>query len=146
MTDSNLALPWRDPFRNTGASTFLVLLLAADFAFIFLHLLLLTPAASSPFLSLKRDHGYPEIYQYVKELWVVLLLAWIMMRSRTIGYAAWVLMFAYLLLDDALGIHEKLGHKLGALLGLPSLLEIRPADFGELAVSAGALGVCPSIR
>ena len=47
-------------------------------------------------------------------------------------------MFAYLLLDDALQIHERGGTLVAARLGLMHAFRLRGKDFGELAVSAAA--------
>lgn len=116
---------------------FLLLLLAADLAYIVLHLLLrLTPLLDNPLLALTRDRGYPEFYQYVKVFWIILLLVMTGVTTRTAGYAAWVLLFVYLLLDDALQLHENLGVQLAASFGFVPLVGLRTQDLGELAVSA----------
>jgi len=106
MRENELIHSWKEQFEETSASTFLLLLLVADCAFIVLHFLLLTPFLTTPLLSLGRDNGYPEIYQYVKELWIVVLLLSILTKTRVAGYSVWALLFLYLLMDDALQIHE----------------------------------------
>lgn len=142
MTESKIVLPGKEQFKETSASSFLLLLLVADFAFIFLHFLLqMTPILNNPLYSLERDRGYPEFYQYVKELWIIVLLLSICVRTRAVGYIAWVMLFGYLLCDDALQVHEKSGNYIAARLYFVPLLGLRAQDFGELAVSAmsGAL-------
>jgi len=138
MTESKIILPGRE---QTGASSFLLLLLVADFAFIFLHFLLLMTIVNDPLYSLERDRGYPEFYQYVKELWIIVLLLSICVRTGAVGYIAWVMLFGYLLCDDALEVHETLGEYIATRLYFVPLLRLRARDFGELAVSAmsGAL-------
>ena len=136
MRENDLIHPWKEQFKETSASTFLLLLLVADCAFIFLHFLMLTPLLNSPLFSLERDHGYPEIYQYIKELWIVVLLLSILIKTRAVGYSVWALLFLYLLFDDALEIHETFGGYIATRLEFTPFLGLRAQDFGELAVSA----------
>ncbi|MGQ0553490.1 MAG: hypothetical protein ACT4PU_09760 [Planctomycetota bacterium] len=118
-----------------AAATFLRLLLLADALFIGLHLLLLaTPLLSSPLYSLETDRGYAEWFQYLKELWIVALLLLLLQRTRELGYLAWALLFAYLLSDDALKLHERWGYALGERWQLGPVLGLRPDDLGEVAV------------
>lgn len=137
MTESKVVLPGIEQFKETSTSSFLLLLLVADFAFIFLHFLLqMTPILNNPLYSLERDRGYPEFYQYVKELWIIVLLLSTCVRTRAVGYIAWAMVFGYLLCDDALQVHERLGSYIAARLYFVPLLGLRAIDFGELAVSA----------
>ena len=129
---------WKEYFKDTSASTFLLLLLVADCAFIFLNFLLWTPLLNNPLFSLEKDGGYPEIYQYIKEFWIVGLLLSILIKTRAVGYSVWVLLFIYLLLDDALQIHETFGAYIATRLELTPFLGLRAKDFGELAISAMA--------
>ena len=130
-------------FRQTSVSTFLLLLLVADFLFICIHFLRFTPFMDiNPLLALDKDHGYPEIYQYIKELWIVLLLVSILVKTRVISYSAWVLIFLYALLDDALQIHEMLGASIATRLNNVSLLGLPAQDIGELACSAMVAVLC----
>lgn len=122
-------------------STLLLLLLITDSIFIILHFLPLTPWFQNPLLNINQDQGYAEIYMYLKELWIIILLIFIMIKTKTIGYSAWILLFLYILLDDSLEIHETLGGSLAASLGFPSFMGLRPQDFGELAVSSSVASV-----
>ena len=142
MTESKVVLPGKEQFKETSASSFLLLLLVADFAFISLHFLLaMTPTLNSPLYSLGTDRGYAEFYQYVKELWIIVLLLSICVKTRAVGYIAWAILFGYSLGDDALQVHEKFGSYIATRLSFVPLLGLRAQDFGELAVSAmsGAL-------
>jgi len=136
MRENELVPPWKEQFKEISASTFLLLLLVADCAFIFLHFLLLTPLSYTPLLSLERDHGYPEFYQYIKELWIVVLLLSILIKTRAVGYSVWALLFLYLLFDDALQFHETFGVSIATRLEFTPFLGLQAWDFGELAVSA----------
>ncbi|MBD2089346.1 hypothetical protein H6F67_05705 [Microcoleus sp. FACHB-1515] len=126
----------------------LFLLLATDVGFIALHLIhahtsLLTLDKMIPasVFSLETDRGYAELFQYIKQYWIVLLLGLFALRNRSLLYLSWSLLFAFLLLDDAAELHEKLGFSIGQKFAFGSLFGLRPTDFGELCVAATA-GVC----
>jgi hypothetical protein len=121
---------------DTKTSTLLLLLLVTDCIFVVLHFLPLTPWFNNPLLGINQDQGYAEIYMYLKELWIIILLVFILIKTKTIGYSGWILLFIYILLDDSLEIHETLGSYIATQLEFSSLLGLRPQDFGELSVSA----------
>jgi hypothetical protein len=119
------------------ARTVLLLLVAADVAFIFLHVLYVETnlLRGRPF-SLEADNGVPEAYQYVKQFWVALCMALMFRRVRQVVYLGWLLVFTFLLLDDAFQIHEHIGEWLGAHYVLPVAFGLRPDDIGELLFAA----------
>ncbi len=80
------------------------------------------------------ERSYGEWYQYVKAAAVVLLL----LRSRRQAAAAWAWagLFAYLLLDDALALHEAFGRFLASAATLPRIGPVRPEQVGELFLYA----------
>jgi hypothetical protein len=124
-----------------SASLFLTLLLCADIAFIALHSIeILTPSLENSFYSLEKEGSYPEIYQYIKWFWIIILLAYISTRRRSFSYNAWGLVFTYILFDDALSIHESVGYYITRNLTFPLPLGLRYRDLGELAV-LGTAGV-----
>lgn len=88
--------------------------------------------------SLAMDFGHAEVYQYVKEYWAILLLLAITIKKKHTAYFAWSLLFLYLLLDDALGIHEIFGHYLVEHYNIPNMFHLRGQDIGELLVSAAS--------
>lgn len=117
-----------------------VLLLSADVAFMLLHASnRLVPR--NPLLSLAVDGGYSELFQYIKEYWTALLFIAMWWRTREVLFAAWALLFTYLLCDDALTVHESLGRVIAARWELVPVLGMRAVDIGELVVSgiAGAV-------
>lgn len=123
----------------SSATVFLVLLVLGDLAFIFIHVMRLTvPAVESGMYALDYDRGHAEFYQYIKMLWIIALFAALLVHTRTGGFAAWGLLFAYLLLDDALAIHETAGASVAQALPFAEQAGLRAQDFGELAVSAAA--------
>lgn len=124
----------------------LVLLLAADIALIWLHILW---GYDHWVWDVGADTGYAENFQYLK--WAaaaafLLALAW---KRRGAIYAVWAALFLYLLVDDSQSVHERSGTLLVNLLDLRAFEEfyhrnfeyffLQAQDFGEL-IFALALG------
>lgn len=113
------------------------LLLTVDAIFGVLHLIwCCTDVPLSQFFSVEKDRGFAEIYQYVKLFWASALLLAIFARVRAGIYFAWSAVMGYLLMDDALGLHELLGRMAVAHLNLQPAWALRAQDFGELLVVA----------
>ena len=128
-----------DTLNERSASVFLILLLCGDLVFIVLHFVNeLIPVLSNPLLSIEKDRGYSEMYQYLKFFWIIALLIHVSLKSRSLNYVAWAFVFTYFLFDDALQIHERVGSRIAANLNFMPPLGLRLQDFGELAVTATA--------
>lgn len=118
--------------------TFIWLLLFADLAYLILHGLCLIggyfeiPDLRDPLLSLSYDRGYAEFYQYLKQLWISILLLLIFLRTKSIGFVIWAILFLFLMFDDALKLHERVGGLIAYKYEYISLFGLRPQDFGEL--------------
>lgn len=127
-----VAIPERPGLLAT-ARTLLLLLIAADVAFILLHVLYVETdlLRGRPF-SLEADNGVPEAFQYVKQFWVALCMLTLFRRTGQAVYAGWTIVFAFLLLDDAFQFHEQVGNWLGRQYSLPVAFGLRPDDVGEL--------------
>lgn len=87
---------------------------------------------------ISRDRGFPEIFQYLKEALIVLMLVWLYRQRTSLIYLSWALVFCYLLLDDSLRIHETLGDGLASAFGLEDIGGIEARDLGQVIVSATA--------
>lgn len=121
---------------NHSSTRLFCLFLATDFAFIIIHILYeYTDLISSVLFSIEQDRGYAEMFQYIKEYWIAILLLLLAFNQRTLLYLGWSLLFFYLLLDDSLEIHEWLGGSISYRLGIPPAFNLRPIDFGEIIVS-----------
>ena len=125
-----------DKFHFTDRSISLFyLFLATDVAFMLLHLIHhYTGLTTNPAFSLETDRGFAEVFQYIKEYWIAIILGVLAVRTGVILYGSWALLFFYLLLDDAGEIHEKLGAFFTNQLGIPGMFNLRGQDFGELIV------------
>lgn len=102
----------------------LVLLLITDLIFILLYISCWLPSSSylSTILSkvvlyqemlwITEDQSYAEIFQYIKELWIVLILGFNYWQFKTKVFLVWGLLFNYILLDDSFRIHEIIGSQI----------------------------------
>lgn len=135
---------------DRGSWCLLTLLIAADLAFITLGIIYecefinLIDVCSSfnfdSYFSLTRDRGYAEVFQYIKEFWLIILFGFISISRGLKTYLGWFFLSIFLLLDDALEIHERMGAAIAQKFGFISLFNLRPVDYGELAVF-GAVGI-----
>lgn len=87
---------------------------------------------------LNADRSYSEMFLYALELSCVLLLFQAFWLSRQRLYLAWSAVFAFIFLDDAFAVHERVGKKLVSWFDLPGLPGLREQDTGELIVWGGA--------
>jgi hypothetical protein len=92
----------------------------------------------NPMFDIEKDGGYAERFQYVKLFSIVVLLIWIAWKNRAVHYVAWALAFTYLLFDDSMQLHERVGRRIAESLALSPALGLRARDFGELLVTAAA--------
>jgi len=113
----------------------LFLLLLADFVFMLLHGIYTMDLVSNDLYSIDSDGGHAEMFQYIKEFWIVVILFVFSIRRKHIIYFAWSSLFVYFLLDDSLRIHESFGIYLAKYFEFQSMFQLRAQDFGELLVS-----------
>ena len=131
----------RMPFSIVSIAL-LALLLVTDVGFIFLHLVhMYTPFLEVTGYSLDQERGYAEVFQYVKYFWVALLLGALALIRREWIYGVWMVLFFYLLGDDASQFHELGGKSIMNLMDYEDQWGLRAQDFGELSVSLIVLTV-----
>lgn len=119
-----------------AAKCLLALLLLTDAAFILAHLFhTFTPFLDPAGYSIEQERGYAEIFQYIKYFWTILLLGALAFTRRKWNYAVWMLLFLYLLGDDASQFHERGGEFFTATMGYQAQWGLRAQDFGELSMS-----------
>lgn len=68
--------------------------------------------------NLSKDLGISESFQYAKEFWIISLFAWLIYKNKNLLYIGWSLLYIYLLFDDMLSIHERLGYLIIGDLGI----------------------------
>lgn len=130
-----------DPLLGNGYLVFLVMLLCTDLMFIALHLVHThTAYIPSGIYSIEQDKGHAEVFQYTKLFWIAILLTIALFKKTSLTNFSWLLVFAYVLFDDALSIHEKAGLAISNLLVFTGEFGLRPQDWGELLVT-GIIGL-----
>ncbi|MBG6216153.1 hypothetical protein IWX75_000590 [Arthrobacter sp. CAN_A6] len=91
------------------------------------------------------DGSYAELAGHGVLVIASLLLVALTLRLRSgWAYGAWALVLAGLVVDDFFLLHERGGEYLAGVLSLPSVLNLRPVDLGELivwAAEAAVLGI-----
>ena len=127
----------------SSATLMACLLIWADLVFILIHCVnVLT--IKSELWDIERDRSYAEIYQYIKLFWIISLMLYLFITTKTFNFLSWAVVFSYLMIDDAFSIHEVFGRHIASYYNFSPLANIRPIDFGELAVSvmAGTFLLC----
>jgi hypothetical protein len=83
-----------------------------------------------------RDASLAEWFNYLQATFCIVLLLGVFRATRQPLYAAWAVVFLVVVVDDSLMIHERAGHYLVSMLGIPTLPGLRPHESGELLVWA----------
>lgn len=110
----------------------LVLLVAADFVFVVLHILTInTDLIHRKLFLIGKDYGYAEVYQYIKEFWVVVLLFYLFVRRPSYLLISWCFVFSYIFVDDAFRVHEQVGSFLTEYFGFTRALGLPGYQYGE---------------
>jgi hypothetical protein len=119
----------------------LVALLALDALFIGLHLVRpVVPGLRSALFSITEDGGLPELYQYAKWFAIAVCTAGVAWRRHSRGFALWAVLAVYLLGEDALMLHERVGDALREWHPFDAPFGLRLDDVGEL-VTVVAVGL-----
>jgi heme A synthase len=88
------------------------------------------------------DGSFPELFGYLKTGVAALLLSLLFAQKRALTYFAWGLTLVFILLDDALELHERLGAALVESARLPTLVGVRPELYAEAVLW---LAVAPAL-
>ena len=127
-------------FSCTSSKLLLVLLLSIDVVFIVLEYFHGATAGFYPSdFAIGQDWGYAETFQYVKELGIVIFFFLFLLRNPYLVILGWQILFLYLLLDDALLIHERWGKFIAQHVFMPPETAFQARAFRTLsdhAVSA----------
>lgn len=101
-----------------------------------MHILLsITSITGDPWFHLNKERGFSESYQYIKLLWIIVLLLYLAIRTQGFVLYGWALLFLYLLFDDAMAIHGNFGEYLFTLLPLKNMFGTQTAGMEVLAVA-----------
>jgi hypothetical protein len=91
-------------------------------------------------LRITQDHAIPEDFNYLKWAIIVSALVWMSIRDRWLPPALWAVVFAMILADDSMQLHEKLGAAIATWTGLPSSTYFYADDLGEM-LAFGLMGL-----
>ena len=83
---------------------------------------------------LEIDNSYSEIFLYLQELAIVILLYQMYRHTDNLLYLAWGLIFTYILLDDSLLLHERIGVYLVDRFNVQNNYGVRGRDITEVIV------------
>lgn len=113
----------------------MILLLAADAVLVGLNLAYYDGRLIHEHFALDTERGYGEFFLDIKSLWAGMLFALIFLAKRQLAYAVAAVLFLYLVVDDALRVHELMGLRLIEPLNLQPVFGLRARDLGELIFS-----------
>ena len=122
---------------DRASSRLLRLFISIDLLLIIAHIfvLFINPAVFLDSIwCLEQDGGVGEIFQYAKELWIVLLFTLLAVRRFQLNHLTWAVLFGYLFVDDALQLHEKAGEMVARASTSETIAGLRAEDVGELTV------------
>jgi hypothetical protein len=130
---------WRDFWQQATIQmpffrALLALLLSIDLALILIHVLYMTGVIVTRLYSIENDQGYAEFYQAIKQGWLALIMFLYALQSANLRYLAWSAIFCYILLDDFLMVHERVGEAIVETWQIEDQLGLRGQDIGELMV------------
>lgn len=111
------------------------MVLVLDAVLAAIHLEAVVRGSGNVLLYLDADRSYGEFFQYLKFVWLLLLVALYAVEQRTWQIAMWLPAFAYFLADDSLQLHETWGGRLVEILRIDGVLGLRAQDLGEHLVS-----------
>ncbi|NJN74673.1 MAG: hypothetical protein HC799_18725 [Limnothrix sp. RL_2_0] len=128
-------------------------LLGIDFAFILLHVAYsvtdFAPLAENKYAAISTDHGYSEFFQYIKLTGLFLICFTLGYRKQIKLYLAWACLFLYMVADDSLRIHERVGRALAPKFEQSQFLFLGAKDFGQILtylvsglILVGIIAVC----
>lgn len=103
---------------------------------------------SRPMLHPTTDGSVQEQFNYLQAGATAIVLGLAAVRFRSVMCLAWAAVFAFILCDDALLYHERVGAVLADGLGLPQLGGLRAVDLGELiawGLAGLVLGPLPAL-
>ncbi|WCO03100.1 hypothetical protein [Psychroserpens ponticola] len=134
---------FKQHFNIKRTNKILAILLSLDLFLVLLHALLIFLVfiridfdwSILPFM-VNNDDGYPEIFQYLKFIFIIGTLVYLIIKRKRTGYLSWLLLFILMLLDDALTFHERFGTWASEKFNISPMLGLKSQDIGELAYVA----------
>ncbi len=123
------AFPW------SAATNLFRLFISIDLLLMLIHIFYIfhnPRGIMESYWSIETDRGFGESFQYIKEILLIFIFVWLGRRYFKYTFYAWALFYLYILIDDMLRLHERIGAQLSAHFHYGALLGLRPEDLGEL--------------
>jgi hypothetical protein len=128
------------PFRFVGQSfkTLFIAFVAIDLGFILLNILAIGAHyfslidAVPDALRITQDGALPEDFNYLKWAFIVLSLAWLALRDKWLVPFGWALVFAMILADDSMQLHEQFGAAIASSPWVPHSDVFYASNVGEI--------------
>jgi hypothetical protein len=108
-----------------------VMIVSIDVILALVHAIVMAGWDAPDVLRVDMDGSYAEAYQYVKYIWVIILVAMFANERRNWQMIAWVPLFGYFLADDSILLHERFGYWYSS-----QQWTVGGQTVGELALSA----------
>ena len=131
-------------FSIRKTNLLLLILVAMDIIFVLGHALVIYLIfrrvefdwSISNMLRVDYDGGYPEIFQYLKYILIIIAIIYIMYQKKEYNYLSWLLLFILLFFDDALRFHEYFGGLVSERFNYKPMFGLGTQDLGELTYVA----------
>ena len=130
------------PFVGQSLKTLFIAFLVIDLGFILLNAFAIAAhhfnlIASVPeALRITQDGALPEEFNYLKWATIVVSLFWLAVRDRWLAPFGWALVFAMILADDSLQLHERFGLAVSSSSWIPSSDVFYASNVGEVLAFA----------
>ncbi len=103
-------------YIRDGSLLLLTALILIDFLFMGLHTLKSLGYLHNPELSVTKNFGYAETFQYVKAAFIAGVFLLLANRHKRPLFFCWAAVFFYILIDDSMEVHEMLGFSLSTFV------------------------------
>jgi hypothetical protein len=102
-----------------------------DLFFSAMHVGLIHRRVLNELFSIENDQGYAEIYQYIKEFWIIAILVVYLLKFKKVSYLFWFLFFSYVLIDDSMRAHEQVSDWLDVQFDFPTFSIVKSQSIAE---------------
>lgn len=132
----NRFLSYLTEFSTKVDLQLLLIFVAADLVYILGNIGFELLYSRIPFhFKISTELGFAEVFNYMKDFWIALLLLSSFLKTKRIVFFAWIPTFIYFLFDDAMQIHEEIGGIISQRFLASPIIGVRSQDIGELIVT-----------
>ena len=118
--------------KDQPSFIFLILLVFTDIGFVLIYFIDLLSPNPNKMLSIGSDRGFPELFQYIKFSWIIILFTIQTYNKKSLQFFIWAIIFAYFLVDDAFRIHENMGILISSRFSMTPQLGLSAQNIGQI--------------